>query len=260
MRWIRLWVDESINGTTFTELNAEHRGVWYTLLLLAAYSPKPGTICIADGVAYTREQLAAFTKLVLEVLNRGIEHLSAPGVEKITVNKDGTISICNWLKYQTEYDRQKGYRRGLQGKVTHKGDKQKSSVSVSISVSSSLLPKGLSQETWDDFKEHREQIKHPLTPNAEKRLLKSLARMVEYGEDAEEVVNRSIENGWRGLFPRKGDHRGGNGAIPKPGKMARAAEALRKSHGTSNPTTANGSGTGIVEDAGTPARLRADRR
>src|SRR3990167_7665188 len=88
MRWIRLWVDESINGTTFTELNAEHRGVWYTLLLLAAYSPKPGTICIADGVAYTREQLAAFTKLVLEVLNRGIEHLSAPGVEKITINTD----------------------------------------------------------------------------------------------------------------------------------------------------------------------------
>jgi hypothetical protein len=258
MRWIRLWVDESINGTTFTELNAEHRGVWYTLLLLAAYSPKPGTICIADGVAYTREQLAAFTKLVLEVLNRGIEHLSAPGVEKITVNKDGTISICNWLKYQTEYDRQKGYRRGLQGKVTHKGDKQKSSVSVSISVSNII--KGLSQETWDDFKEHREQIKHPLTPNAEKRLLKSLARMVEYGEDAEEVVNRSIENSWRGLFPRKGDHRGGNGA-PKPGKMARAAEALRKSHGTdADSATANDRGTGVVSHVGSPARLRADRR
>lgn len=232
MRWIRLWVDETINGTTFSELNAEQRGVWYTLLLLAAYSPKPGTICIAEGVAYTREQLAAFTKLTLDVLNRCIKHLTAPGIEKITVNVDGTLSICNWLKYQTEYDRQKGYRRGLQGKVTNKSDKQKSSVSVSPSVSISIseLVKGLSQETWDDFVEHRTHMKFPLTPNAEKRLLKSLARMVEYGEDPEEVVNRSIENGWRGLFPRKDKQRGTSSAAPS--RTLHALQVLEgKKHG-----------------------------
>jgi hypothetical protein len=224
MRWIRLWVDESINGTTFSELNAEHRGVWFTLLLLAGYSPKPGTICIADGVAYTREQLAAFTKLTLHAINSGIEHLISEGVNKLTINPDGTISICNWLNYQTEYDRQKGYRRGLQGKVTHKGDGQKSSVSVSVSVSSSLLPKGLSQETWDDFKEHRTAIKAKLTPNAERRLLKRLARMVEDGESAEEIVGRSIENGWKGLFSRvEGKH--GTNQKPDNGVQARVRRA-----------------------------------
>jgi len=217
MRWIRLWVDDSINGTTFTELNAEHRGVWFTLLLLAGYSPKPGTICIAEGIAYTREQLAAFTKLTLESINSGIEHLSSDAVDKIRINPDRTISISNWLNYQTEYDRQKGYRRGLQGKVTHKSDEQKSSVSVSTSVY--ILPKGLSQETWDDFKEHRNSIKAKLTANAEKRLLKSLSRMIENGESAEEVVGRSIENGWRGLFPRKGDTHGTN---QKPDNSAQA--------------------------------------
>jgi hypothetical protein len=47
----------------------------------------------------------------------------------------------------------------------------------------------------------------------------------------------------------------------KPGKMARAAEALRKSHGTAaDSATANDRGTGVVSHAGTPARLRANRR
>jgi hypothetical protein len=54
---------------------------------------------------------------------------------------------------------------------------------------------------------------------------------------------------------------GGSHATPKPGKMARAAEALRKSHGTAaDSATANDRGTGIVSHAGSPARLRADRR
>lgn len=232
MRWIRLWVDDSINGTTFTELNAEHRGVWFTLLLLSGYSPKPGTICIAEGVAYTREQLAAFTKLTLDALNRGIEHLSSKTVGKIVINPDNTISISNWLKYQTEYDRQKGYRRGLQGKVTHKSDAQKSSVSVSVSVSN--LIKGLTQQTWDDFKEHRAHMKNPMTSAGEKRLLKTLAKLVENGESAEDIVNRSIENGWKGLFPSKGGRHATNQPTDNsaPARVRRAnAELLKRHHG-----------------------------
>jgi hypothetical protein len=54
---------------------------------------------------------------------------------------------------------------------------------------------------------------------------------------------------------------GSNSQQPKPGKMARAAEALRKSHGTAaDSATANDRGTGVVSHAGSPARLRADRR
>lgn len=236
MKWIRLWVDDTINGTTFMELDAEHRGVWFTLLLLAGYSPKPGTICIVEGVAYTREQLAAFTKLSLDSLTSGIDHLASESVGKIKVNEDGTLSICNWLKYQTEYDRQKGYRRGLQGKVTKKGYKEKSSfssVSVSVSVSPSVvpLPKGLSEKTWDEFREFRASIKSPMTPVGEARLLKRLAKLSEKGDDPEEVVSRSIENTWTGLFPlpkKGGTHatceRVDNSA---PGRV-RAANGIRR--------------------------------
>ena len=54
-----------------------------------------------------------------------VRHLASKEVDKIIINSDKTISIKNWSKYQTEYERQKPYRRGLQGKVTQKGYKQK---------------------------------------------------------------------------------------------------------------------------------------
>ena len=94
------------------------------------------------------------------------------------------------------------------------------SVYVSASVSE-LLPKGLSQKTWDEFKKSRVAIKAKMTPFAESRILKRLWRMVEDGENPEEVVGRSIENGWKGLFPVKKD----NGARA-PSKTAQALQAL----------------------------------
>jgi len=125
MKWIRLWPDYIINGTTFSELDAETRGVWFSLLALAGYSPQPGTICISQGIPYTNEQMAGFLKIPLPILDKAIIRLTSPEVKKLTVNPDKTLSVSNWLKYQTEYERQKPYRRGLQGKVTQKGYEEK---------------------------------------------------------------------------------------------------------------------------------------
>jgi uncharacterized phage protein (TIGR02220 family) len=110
MKWIRLWPDYIINGTTFDELDAEVRGVWFSFLALAGYSPFPGEICIAKGLPYTREQMAAIIKIDIVILNRAIDRMSCEEVHKIKVNETGTISILNWNKYQTEYERQKPFR------------------------------------------------------------------------------------------------------------------------------------------------------
>ena len=145
MKWIRLWPDYIINGTTFDELDAEVRGVWFSFLALAGYSPFPGEICIAKSLPYTREQMAAIIKIDIGILNRAIDRMSCEEVRKIKVNETGTISILNWNKYQTEYERQKPFRRGLQGKVTKKGynkKTQRKSISISTSISSSnVVPK-----------------------------------------------------------------------------------------------------------------------
>ena len=61
------------------------------------------------------------------------------------------------------------------------------------------------QGTWEDFKEHRKQIKKPMTPLAETRLLNKLSKYSV--EVAIEMLDRSIENGWQGVFELNGRDR-----------------------------------------------------
>jgi len=54
-------------------------------------------------------------------------------------------------------------------------------------------------EVFNDFIEHRKQIKSPLTQLAGDRLVAKLAK---HAPDAAlEAINASIENGWKGVFP-----------------------------------------------------------
>jgi len=118
MKWFRVWPGYVINGTTFKELNAEARGVWFSLLALAGYSPIPGCICIGEGIPYTDEQLSKILLIPPKILHKWIGYLMSPGINKISRGRDGILKVVNWSKYQTEYDRQKPYRKGLHKKVT----------------------------------------------------------------------------------------------------------------------------------------------
>lgn len=60
------------------------------------------------------------------------------------------------------------------------------------------LPENVHPEIWDEWVEHRKQIRKKLTPNTIKRQLKQLEGM---GPDANDSIMQSITNGWTGLFP-----------------------------------------------------------
>ncbi len=73
-----------------------------------------------------------------------------------------------------------------------------------------VLPDWIKKEDWAAFIEMRLKIRAPLTNSAAKLLLNRLARFRAAGDDAGEVLNQSIMNAWRGVWPLgKG---GGNGA------------------------------------------------
>jgi hypothetical protein len=58
------------------------------------------------------------------------------------------------------------------------------------------------ESSWEDFKEHRKQIKKPMTELAKNRMLKKLGK---YSVSvAIEMLDRSIENGWQGVFELDG--------------------------------------------------------
>ena len=123
MKWIRIWTEETLHGSTFKELTAAERGIWFSLLPLAGTGvPPEGQIKVSDEYGYSTKQLASLLYVDINVLENALKRLVA--VSKITISASDVITIQNWQRYQTEYSRQKKYR-GLKKKVTAKGYKGK---------------------------------------------------------------------------------------------------------------------------------------
>lgn len=70
-------------------------------------------------------------------------------------------------------------------------------------------------KVWADFVEHRRQIKAKLTQIAADRLLVTLAKARDMGHDPNEMLNKSIEMGWRGVFIPRGNNPPSFGQPPK---------------------------------------------
>ena len=56
------------------------------------------------------------------------------------------------------------------------------------------------QELWEKFKKHRKALKAPMTEHAEELAIKTLETLMGEGNDPKAVMERSILNGWKGLF------------------------------------------------------------
>ena len=73
------------------------------------------------------------------------------------------------------------------------------------------LPDWLDNEIWDEYVQHRKQMRKPLTAKAEKMAIGKLDRMRMSGNDPTAVITQTLENGWTGLFELKGDGNGKSG-------------------------------------------------
>lgn len=113
MRWIRIWTEETFYGSTFQELNAEERGIWFGLLVMAGLGqPEEGKIQLRKGIGYDIDTLAALLNCPTDVCKNAVNILQKH--RKIRVSKTtNVIAISNWKKYQTEYER---YRKGRRRK------------------------------------------------------------------------------------------------------------------------------------------------
>ncbi len=103
---------------------------------------------------------------------------------------------------------------------------------------------------WAEWSQHRKEIKKPLTPSTVGRQIKQLEACGH--AQAIETIERSIQNGWQGLFPAGDDQRGrpaaSNGKIvDSPERRARRAAVVQK---FSN--TAGGADLGEGEAQDTP--------
>lgn len=71
------------------------------------------------------------------------------------------------------------------------------------------IPSWIKKELWTEFLQHRKSMKSPMTELAQKKAFTALEKMKGQGQNIEEVINNSIVNGWKGLFPIK-EYENGN--------------------------------------------------
>lgn len=120
--WVKLWVNEWLDGTTRLEMTGAQRAFWADLLTLAGRSRIPGVICSGQEpngnlIGYPLIKLKALVLEEIDVestLNNFLEHgkisiLYVEGPPKLV-----TIHILSWEKYQSEYHRQVKYRKGIE--------------------------------------------------------------------------------------------------------------------------------------------------
>lgn len=113
-----------------------------------------------------------------------------------------------------------------------------SSTSSSTSISSKKKPIegpiGVSKETWDAFMEMRKAMKAPLTTFSAKLVIDKLAKLSnDNGSGMELILQQSIANNWKGVFPLK-DGNYGSGNFGSTGKVVEKA-GRAKSDGTPYP-------------------------
>jgi hypothetical protein len=131
--WVKLWVHEWLDGTTRFAMSGARRAFWVDLLAMAGRSRCPGIVCAGvDGDRFVGYPLSTFAALdagaEINILAT-FELFERTGKIKAEITSENPtklykISIINWNKYQSEYCRQKGYRKSYKPswpKVTRKG-------------------------------------------------------------------------------------------------------------------------------------------
>lgn len=131
--WVKLWVNEWLEGTTRYQMTDGQRAFWVDLLAMAGRSRSGGVVCSGkDGDRWIGYPLVKFQGLLSESIPilETLDLFKSTG--KITFQVDGnspklyTIFISNWTRYQSEYERQKksrtkrvtpDYRDKLQAKL-----------------------------------------------------------------------------------------------------------------------------------------------
>jgi len=86
--------------------------VWADLIVLGGQCLKGGKIVDNENHPFPKQYIANQLNIPLELLERTIKKCKDDGR---ILERDGILIIANWSSYQSEYERQKKYRKPYRG-------------------------------------------------------------------------------------------------------------------------------------------------
>lgn len=130
-----------------------------------------------------------------------------PGCGRISVVKRHRLCAAHYRRFLRTGDPGSAEIKGIRSKLPPYVPQ--TNVSQEVVVSIFNLPDWVPVDSWNKFVEFRQIIKAPLTIYGAELAVKQLEKLKSVGFDPQDVMEQSIMNGWRGLFPIK-NYSGGN--------------------------------------------------
>lgn len=140
-----------------------------------------------------------------------------PYLKKVTLPESGKKSLpeSGNAYYQNQVNTKDKHTKDNKDNINNP---PKSPRAVSFDALAVQLPDWLSAEIWSSWVAYRRDLKKPIkSQQTVTQAINLLDRCRLNGYAPEEIINRSIANGWQGLFEP-------NGAKPQPSQQVRVAE------------------------------------
>ena len=190
-------------------------------------------------VDMTADAISRRTTIPLEIIEIGLRELQKPDPDSRSMEEEGRrivpiepsrrwgwrlVNYDKYRKIRSEEERRE-YQRNLMAKRRTKlapvsnvspcsmqyveVDADEKKEKATPCASAQLVPAAV----WLAFAEHRKKLRSPLTDRAGELIRMKLAKLEKEGNDPTEVLEQSIEQGWKGVFPIHKEN--GNGKQPE---------------------------------------------
>ena len=113
-RWVKLWTNEWLDGTTRFQMSDVQRAFWIDLLAMAGRGRVPGFVAAGrDGDAIVGYPVAKLQGLMSSPIDveATLKLFERTGKVRVIVTSPGppeliAVELLNWKKYQSDLDRQ----------------------------------------------------------------------------------------------------------------------------------------------------------
>lgn len=157
-----------------------------------------------EGICFpSRQLLASEAGTTDRSVDRYIKELvDAEILVKTTRKRDGTLQNLSNIYQIMILDEVGAKKTPGGGEKDPRGGGENAAVTIPILTQPTELPGWVKKEVWEKWENYRKEIKKKLTPSMVKQ---QLIFLEQHKETYDKIIEKSIQNGWTGLFPITGN-------------------------------------------------------